>query len=60
MSIIRKVETAEVSDDLTFVLSDATVDRYGDVIEAEGWDLRWFKRNPIALFGHSGDFPIGT
>ena len=60
MSIIRKVETVEVSDDLTFVLSDATVDRYGDVIEAEGWDLRWFKRNPIALFGHSGDFPIGT
>jgi len=60
MSLIRKVETTEVSDDLTFVLSDATVDRYGDVIEAEGWDLRWFKRNPIALFGHSGDFPIGT
>ena len=38
MSIIRKVETAQVSDDLTFVLSDDTVDRYGDVIEAAGWD----------------------
>lgn len=60
MSMIHKAVTAEVSDDLTFVLSDATVDRYGDVIEAEGWDLRWFKRNPIALFGHSSDFPIGT
>lgn len=60
MSIIRKVETAEVSDDLTFVLSDDTVDRYGDTIEAAGWDLRWFKRNNIALFGHDSSFPIGT
>ena len=60
MSIIKKVGTVEVSGDLTFVLSDATVDRYGDIIDAEGWDLRWFKQNPIALFGHSGDFPIGT
>ena len=60
MSIIRKVETAQVSDDLTFVLSDNTVDRYGDVIEATGWDLRWFQRNNIALFGHDSNFPIGT
>lgn len=60
MSIIRKVETAQVSDDLTFVLSDNTVDRYGDVIEAAGWDLRWFQRNNIALFGHDSNFPIGT
>lgn len=60
MSIIRKVETAQVSDDLTFVLSDDTVDRYGDVIEAAGWDLRWFQRNNIALFGHDSNFPIGT
>lgn len=60
MSIIRKAGTVQVSDDLTFVLSDATPDRYGDTIDADGWDLRWFKQNPIALFGHSGDFPIGT
>ena len=60
MTIVRKVEaSAEVSDDLTYVLSDATVDRYGDTIEADGWDLRWFKRNPIALFNHNSDFPIG-
>ncbi len=60
MTITRKVGTAEVSDDLTFVLSDDTVDRYGDVIEAEGWDLSWFRKNNIALFGHDSTFPIGT
>lgn len=45
---------------LDFVLSDGTVDRYGDVIDAAGWVLTNFKKNPIALFGHSNGFPIGT
>lgn len=58
MTIIHK-EVAE-RDGLDFVLSDETLDRYGDIIEAKGWDLRDFKKNPIALFGHSGDFPIGN
>ena len=58
MTIIRKAATSEV-DGLEFVLSDETVDRMGDVISAKGWDLAWFKKNPIALFGHSSDFPIG-
>src|ERR1700750_2709425 len=45
---------------LEFVLSDDTVDRYGDIIDAKGWVLTNFKKNPIALFGHSSGFPIGT
>lgn len=45
---------------LEFVLSDETVDRYGDVIEAAGWALAQFRKNPIALFAHSSAFPIGT
>lgn len=59
MSIIRKT-VAGSGDGVEFVLSDATVDRYGDTIDAAGWDLKWFKKNPIALFGHSSAFPIGT
>ncbi len=58
MTIIHK--TVAERDGLDFVLSDETVDRYGDIIEAKGWDLREFKKNPIALFGHSSSFPIGT
>ena len=45
---------------LEYVMSDATVDRYGDIVEPSGWNLDKFKKNPIALFGHSGGFPIGT
>ena len=58
MTVIHK--TAAGGDGLEFVLSDATIDRYGDIVEPSGWVLNNFKKNPIALFGHSGSFPIGT
>lgn len=57
MTIIHKAVAG--GDGLDFVLSDATVDRYGDVVEPDGWDLKDFKKNPIALFGHNSNFPIG-
>jgi HK97 family phage major capsid protein/HK97 family phage prohead protease len=57
--IVRKTG-ARAGEGLEFVLSDATVDSYGDVIDPDGWDLKNFKKNPIALFGHSSGFPIGT
>jgi HK97 family phage major capsid protein/HK97 family phage prohead protease len=59
MTIIRKAVASD-GDGLDFVLSDATVDRYGDIVEPKGWDLAWFNKNPIALFGHNASFPIGT
>lgn len=59
MEVIRKV-TAEKVGALEWVLSDATLDRHGDTILPDGWDLRWFKKNPIALFGHNSSFPVGT
>src|SRR4029077_8971120 len=46
-------------DGTEFILSDETPDRMGDIIESAGWDLKQFKKNPIALFGHKADFPIG-
>jgi HK97 family phage major capsid protein/HK97 family phage prohead protease len=44
---------------LEFVMSDGSVDRMGDVIEPDGWRLDNFQRNPVALFGHNANFPIG-
>jgi HK97 family phage major capsid protein/HK97 family phage prohead protease len=62
--IVRKVhvQKAVKRDDgkIEFVMSDETVDRYGDIIAASGWKLSNFKQNPIALFGHNSSFPIGT
>ncbi|MBR1276108.1 HK97 family phage prohead protease [Bradyrhizobium sp. AUGA SZCCT0283] len=57
--LVRKTHTSS-ADGLDFILSDATVDRYGDSIDPTGWDLRNFLRNPIAQFGHQSSFPIGT
>jgi HK97 family phage prohead protease len=37
---------------VSFVFSDDSVDRYGDRIEARGWQLDNFNANPVALFGH--------
>ncbi len=50
----------QVSDDLTYVLSDDSVDRTGDMIDASGWELAQFRKNPVALFGHQSEaLPIG-
>src|SRR5262245_18962092 len=57
--LVRKTHAGNTGG-LDFVLSDETPDRMGDVIMVDGWQLANFKRNPIALFGHRSDFPIGT
>jgi HK97 family phage prohead protease/HK97 family phage major capsid protein len=57
-SIVHKVHVSP-GHGLEFILSDATPDRMGDVIEAEGWDLENFNKNPVALFNHNPNFPIG-
>ena len=44
----------------TFVISDETVDRQGEIVKQDGWDFENFKKNPVILFGHdSYDLPIG-
>lgn len=58
-TVVRKVRSDAGQQGMEFILSDATADRYDDSIVAEGWDLKNFIRNPIALFNHNSDFPIG-
>lgn len=58
MKIVFKERSSETGG-MDFVLSDESRDRMGDVIRADGWELTNFRKNPIALFGHRSDFPIG-
>ena len=60
MKMIHKTGTQSAESPFEFILSDESVDRVGDVIEAKGWDLEQFKRNPIALFAHNHDKPVGV
>jgi HK97 family phage prohead protease/HK97 family phage major capsid protein len=56
--IKHKVRSGKLNG-LEFVLSDETPDRVDDIILSNGWELDNFRRNPIALFSHRSDFPIG-
>ena len=47
---------------LDFISSDATLDRYGEIISAAGWELESYQRNPVFQNAHQyGDiiFTIG-
>jgi HK97 family phage prohead protease len=45
---------------LEFIASTAQVDRYGDIIEVDGWELDNWLKVPVILYGHDyGGFPIG-
>lgn len=45
---------------LEFRASNATVDRYGDILRPDGWDLKNYRRNPVFLWSHdSFSPPIG-
>lgn len=39
-------------DGFTFIASDETLDRSGEVIPIESWDLKNYKRNPVLLVNH--------
>jgi HK97 family phage prohead protease/HK97 family phage major capsid protein len=56
--VVHKTHAEDVQG-MEFVLSDETPDRMDDIIMSDGWQLNNFKKNPIALFGHRSDFPIG-
>lgn len=43
-----------------FVMTDESVDSYGDVVKASGADLYRFEKNPIALLNHKSDMILGT
>lgn len=55
---IRALQDA--ADPFVFVASTESVDRYGDVIQQDGWVLANFRKNPIALWMHDHDQPIGV
>lgn len=47
---LKDEETGEVKK--VFVVSDESVDRDGEVISIDGWQLENFKRNPVMLWSH--------
>lgn len=48
---IRAVDVDNRTAD--FIISTDEVDRFGEVVDQNSWQLENFKKNPIVLFGHS-------
>lgn len=60
-ALIEFEEKAAVNpnEPIRFVASTEAVDRYGDIIRADGWQLASYKRNPVVLFGHQHTNIVG-
>jgi len=57
---VIKQPTNEAAREITFVVSDESPDRDGDVIEASGWDFTDFMRNALFMGFHDyEDFSYG-
>ena len=51
----KKFITAELKaegDKIIFVASDETLDRHGEVVSMDSWDLKNYKKNPVLLVNH--------
>ncbi len=46
---------------LSYVCSDESVDRAGDIIRQEGWALDNYRKNPVVMLNHDyGKMPVGN
>lgn len=59
--ILENVEVKKVGErQYEFTASTADMDRDGEVIDVEGWDLKNFKKNPVIMYAHDyRTLPIG-
>lgn len=61
--LILKTKSAEEKDSGTFkvIVSTDDIDRQGESVDQNGWDLSFYKSNPIVLWAHDySTLPIGV
>lgn len=57
---VEKTKAASDSGSFEVVISTADIDRQGESIDQNGWDLEPYKKNPVVLWGHDyWSLPIG-
>jgi len=59
--VIEDCEVKKVGErQYEFTASTSTMDRDGEVIDAKGWDLTNFKKNPVIMYAHDyKNLPVG-
>ena len=53
----KRVALNEATRSITYVVSDETPDRVGDIIAVKGWQIESYKKNPVILWGHDQSIP---
>lgn len=57
---VEKTKAAEDSGTFEVIISTADIDRQGESIDQNGWDLTFYKLNPVVLWAHDyWSLPIG-
>lgn len=52
MNRTLKAEVKKIEDKFVAVASTETLDRHGEKVSQDGWDLKSFKKNPVILWSH--------
>ena len=52
------LQTRKQGQAMAFVISTDEVDRHGDIIDAAGWDLGAYLKNPVFLWAHDYARPV--
>ena len=55
--LFTTAEVKQIGDEKLFIASDSVVDREGESIDVNGWDISDFKKNPVILWSHNGMEP---
>ncbi len=51
--MVEKITKAEDSGKFEVVITTEDVDRAGEIIDVNGWDLEFYKENPVVLWAHN-------
>lgn len=56
---VKAQVTEKDAEVFTAIASTAAEDRQGEIVEVEGWNIKNYKDNPILLFMHDHNKPLG-
>jgi len=60
VEVTEKIKAAKDTGNFEVVVSTEDVDRHGEIVRQDGWELDRYKDNPIVLFAHdSWSMPVG-
>lgn len=58
--LIANTKAADESGTFEVVITTENVDRMGEVIKSDGWELDNYMKNPVVLWAHDHKSPIGV